>query len=353
MTIASHVEPFDRVAEELGLDDAFTPWRERFAPAAARPPAAVLDPAVLDERMATARVDGEAAAALRRARAQIAADASLQLVLQHIHAEMLAPGREVDYSMVWPMLPQSTGEGGELIYALACLEEIPGMLRRFDQLGLPREVAVAGLQDIQRWLDDDFRSDGRWTFKRANWIRKHLNALIFELGRLQYLPMQLYPDHYEESADHPLRVGDRVLGVHIPSAGPLTPSACRDSLAAARAFFTRHDFGHRFKAFTCTCWMLDPQLADYLPADSNIIQFQRLFLPLRPVRINDDDIFQRVLGQSSDELATAPRRTTLQRLVIDHVRAGHRWRAGGGYLPFVPTEQTDQAISTPTHAEAS
>ncbi|MBQ1013487.1 hypothetical protein KBX53_21585, partial [Micromonospora sp. M51] len=132
--------------------------------------------------------------------------------------------------------------------------------------------------------------------------------------------------------------GDGALGLHVPESGPLTPQAVTASLDEARAFFPRHFPDERYTVFSCGSWLLDPQLREYLPEDSNILRFQRRF-ELEPHQESegpDADIEMlrfgfRTLTTPLDEL---PRRTVLQRAIIDHLRDGGHWHWRRGHFPI-------------------
>lgn len=84
---------------------------------------------------------------------------------------------------------------------------------------------------------------------------------------------------------------------------------------------------------TCTSWMLDEQLAEYLPSDSNILSFQRRFTLVPGARDNDDWILRSVFGaEHSNELDSLPQRTTPERAVVDYLRQGHHWHMRTGWL---------------------
>ncbi|MDD5678079.1 MAG: acyltransferase domain-containing protein [Kiritimatiellae bacterium] len=123
-----------------------------------------------------------------------------------------------------------------------------------------------------------------------------------------------------------------ILEVHIPATGPLTHEACIDSLRRSRAFFPVHYPEVNFCAFTCVSWLMDNQFDRYLPESSNILQFQRNFY-LHPVpRANDKQTYERVFGRSYENIDDAPQTTSLQRILVAHVKAGGRWHSGGGFI---------------------
>lgn len=79
-----------------------------------------------------------------------------------------------------------------------------------------------------------------------------------------------------------LAPGDPVLSVHIPSArragGGLEESECEQSYAGIREVMARCYPDYRYKAFSCTSWLMDPQLSALLPPGSGIVQFQRKYM---------------------------------------------------------------------------
>jgi hypothetical protein len=151
-----------------------------------------------------------------------------------------------------------------------------------------------------------------------------------------------------------LERGDPVLGVHIPAggdapgSGPMTPEACEQSFAAARDYVSRHFPEHGARAFTCSSWLLDPQLCRYLPESTNIVRFQRRF-HLLPVRgAGPGQHFERVVGFGAkapanaaelDELAGRldqgrRRPSAVERALVEHMRLGKVWREGAGVIPL-------------------
>lgn len=67
------------------------------------------------------------------------------------------------------------------------------------------------------------------------------------------------------------------LDVHIPGAVPLDPEVCEDSYGRAQEFFDTYFPSPVRRVAVCSSWLLDDQLAEYLPATANIVRFQRAF----------------------------------------------------------------------------
>lgn len=128
-----------------------------------------------------------------------------------------------------------------------------------------------------------------------------------------------------------LRDGDDVLDVHIPAEMPLDTNACITSFSEALGFFRELCPGRNHKAFVCCSWLLDSQLASLLPAESNIVRFQKLFR-LHPSHLGEHQTYERVFGDYSADPETLPAVTRLQKACLQHIRAGGRFAEGNGFI---------------------
>jgi GNAT-like C-terminal domain/N-acyltransferase N-terminal domain len=210
-------------------------------------------------------------------------------------------------------------------------------------IGIPNEVSWATLGDLGRHVAQHRRRNGGVTGLSTEWwLTLHWRGALYELGRLQFnmYPLKTGPGgplfwySAEELAAMPaeMQVGAPVLGVHIPTGLQLDPAGCDASFHAAAELFPGCFPDRASRIATCTSWMLDEQLAEYLPAESNIVRFQRRFnmVPgaLEPYNEIFNWVFDRI-PESVDELAP---RTTLEHAVVDHVRSGRRWHLRTGWL---------------------
>jgi hypothetical protein len=177
---------------------------------------------------------------------------------------------------------------------------------------------------------------------------------VYELGRLTFNRGTVELDIASAPHGvHPPRRGDVQLNTHIPERGPLDPTACDESFARAREFFPRHFPDEPVACFMCHSWLMDDQLANYLPADSNIVRFQRHFhlLPDEPgahASVADGDILELVFHRAhggpeipANLLDELPRDTTLQRAYVAHLRADGHWRTRTGWFPFQADRRPD------------
>lgn len=181
---------------------------------------------------------------------------------------------------------------------------IPEARARHEALGLTEDESWATLRDVFRAHE----VRGEEPFADVEWIDVIFSGRLAELGRLQF----------EDE-------GDGLLDVHIPETGrPLDPAACDASFARAREVFPRHD------TLRCTSWLLDPQLADVLPDTSNIVRFQRRFELRAGAEDGNADVLRFVFHTADPDLARLTPRTTLERALVAHMRAGRSWEVRTG-----------------------
>jgi hypothetical protein len=219
-----------------------------------------------------------------------------------------------------PALPRERGPAWRHLYVYAYLALV-GVVRGYHrEHGVADAVSWATLADLGRNLAVDRRMDGEGWPVMQGWLTLHARGGLYELGRLQH------------------QRGGTAIDLHIPEAGPLTPEAVTASLDEARAFFPRHFPAERYTAFACGSWLLDPQLQEYLPADSNIVRFQRRF-ELEPYEEPegldaDVEVLRFAFRTLSTPLDRLPRRTVLQRAVVEHLQAGRHWQWRRGRFPM-------------------
>jgi hypothetical protein len=222
------------------------------------------------------------------------------------------------------------------------LAALPHTIAWHRSRGIPEEISWASLADLGRHMALHRRMFNTAGVDAFWWITFCLRAELYDLGRLQYNLFTLgqgdesppwYPPDEAERLGPGFREGDSCLGIHIPESGPLTPEACGESLEMARGFFeeffpTRADR----RLATCWSWLLDDQLEDWLPADSNIVQFQRRF-ELVPGWSESDLLLSFVFRRPDiGDIDSLPQRSTLERAAVALVRAGGRWRVRTGWL---------------------
>ena len=210
------------------------------------------------------------------------------------------------------------------------LAALPHARRVHIDRGVPDDVSWATLADVALSVEWFRRRNGKPGFNSAFWMCQHFRGGIFLLGRLQFNFTTVV---FDPGPGMRFAKGDSCLGVHIPALGPLTPTACDESFERARAFFPEHFPERTDRVATCGSWLLDPQLAEYLPAESNIIRFQRRFKPAPDwAEPGNDDVIRFVFGYIPESLDDLPQTTTLERAAVAHIKSGRQWKVCNGWV---------------------
>ena len=242
----------------------------------------------------------------------------------------------------WPSLPFDLGAHGRCFWIFVFLAVCADIRRWHRDRGIPDGVSWATLSTLGAHVAAYRERTGATGLDSQLWVGLSFRGALYTLGRLQFLPYRLlrgpggplfwYDAERAAELGPGFRAGDLALSVHVPDGGPLTPDAAGESLQTARTFFPAHFPELRYRVATCTSWMLDDQLAAYLPPTSNIVRFQQRF-ELVPGALEDDaEVLRRVFGLVPPSLDDLVPRTTLERAVVQHVRAGGHWRMRTGWL---------------------
>lgn len=201
---------------------------------------------------------------------------------------------------------------------------------------VPDDVSRRTLADLGRHMAVHRRRHSTGGLLAPGWIGLHFRGENYQLGRLQFQRSRLGRRTGEalRAAGLPYGPDTLALHVHLPDfLGPITPAACDRSFARAREFFARHFPDEPYRVATCHSWVLDPQLAGYLPHDSNIVRFQQRFRPAYEETETDDaGPVGFVFGDPELSPDALPRRTGVERAIGDHLRAGRHWYGGHGWF---------------------
>jgi hypothetical protein len=341
----AHLGP-SRVKDRLSLQDCHDDWLSELA--ATAPPRS---PLVLPERSHVAglltRLECRPADAAAVATTLPSPDREPELwwLLERCCQRLVADMGGIDYLPCrWPSLPAPLGARGRLFYAHVFLARVRAVRRWHQSRGVPRDVSRVTLADLGRSLELHRAEHGKAGLDRQDWLTLHFRGALYQLGRLQFHRSHLVPGlvgagplfwHDRETAEAMgpgFRLGDPVLGVHVPATGPLAPGPCDDSFGQAPEFFARTFPAEKYRLAVCTSWLLDDQLAAYLPETSNIVRFQRRFQLIQGARNDDEGVLRSVFGQRPASLDYLSPRTALELGVVAHLRAGGHWHIRTGWL---------------------
>jgi hypothetical protein len=230
----------------------------------------------------------------------------------------------------WPRAEPDAPATRRWLQLWAIVAAVPHALELNAARGIDEDVTWHTLTDIGVNIDRHVSAHGCPGFDGAFWLCQHVRGQIYRLGRLQFNVMSIT---FEPGPDAPFRTGDPALGVHIPPGSPLDPAACDDSLGRARAFFARHLPGPAYRVATCASWLLDDQLVDMVGPASNIVRFQRRFTPVAGwSEPGDEDVLRFVFGNPHADIDALRPRTTLERAMVEHLRAGRHVHNRLGWL---------------------
>ncbi len=223
-------------------------------------------------------------------------------------------------------------------YAFVHFASLPTMRNQWLARGIPETQIQITAGEFDRWLHRYREQHGVWGFDLINWSSVYAQGRLAPLGRLGFevIPFPAFCHLPEKTGTTPLlQAGDPVISVHIPAKGALTPADCDHAFALAREFFPRYFPEHNYKAFICVSWMMDRQLALYLPPESNLIHFQNRFQPAVVDNANDDSFWSFIFNipKRPANLTDMPRDTRLRRIMLEHIEKGNAWQIAAGYIP--------------------
>ena len=242
----------------------------------------------------------------------------------------------VDGPPPFPPMPEALGPLHRYFHVYVLLAALPSVRAFHSKRGIPDGISRLTLADLGRNMAVHRRRYGMGGLDMGPWLMRHFRGLIYQLGRLQFERARLgtRTGNAVAAIMPAYGPGSQSLEVHVPEFfGPLSPRACDASFTHAREFFDRYFPEEAPGVAACHSWLLDAQLAEYLPETSNIMRFQRRFRPAYQYdEPHDEDIQRFVFGRVASDLAELAGRTTLERAVIDHLRMGRHWTAGAGWL---------------------
>lgn len=258
------------------------------------------------------------------------------LLRRCVHVLVRAMG-DLDEPQAFPLLPDELDFMRRWFFIYVFIAAMPHARSYHDAHGISEYVSRHTFADLGRNMAVHRRWYGKGGFGVPFWLMRHTRGILYQLGRLQFERVKI-----EEPIKGAIAASGAdlppdalALSVHIPEfSGPMSPGACDASFTWAREFFPRHFPDEHYSVAICDSWLLDPQLAEYLPETSNIMRFQRRFhlVPPNEEHVYDDGTVKFVFGEIGADPATLPQRTTLERAVAGHILNGGHWHGGEGWF---------------------
>jgi hypothetical protein len=244
---------------------------------------------------------------------------------------------------IWPDLDDA-GPAGRLFYLYVIALCAPGARAYLRARRVPEDVIDSTMASFVHHAAIHRRKFGTPGVDAGWWQLLALRGELLEIGRLQYhyvvtgvstLSPSPWYDEAEVAARGPgFRRGDVQFGLHIPEGPGFDPVNLDASLDQARHVLGSVWPTDRRRLATCTSWLLDDALGEYLPASSHILAFQRRFTMVPGGYDDDADTLEFVFRLPGVALEDLPQRTTLERAIVARLRAGAHWRARTGWLDF-------------------
>jgi len=181
---------FDAVRGVLGLGDAAEPLRAGWAAtgaAFAREGAQFLSAASVEDACRLLRLKTGTAQAYREHRGAFEGNPALKRLAWHCHALFFQQGADgLERPSQWPVLPEALGPAAHLFYGYVLLPGARGLQARHHLKGVPEDITVDTLSDIERWMEDYRVRHGVYGFDKIRWLELHFACRLFQLGRLQF-----------------------------------------------------------------------------------------------------------------------------------------------------------------------
>ncbi|WP_425861993.1 acyltransferase domain-containing protein [Arthrobacter sp. TWP1-1] len=215
----------------------------------------------------------------------------------------------------------------EMDWLSAMMRFVPAIVAWHAERGITEAISRATLADFGRNMAINRRVHNRFGMDTYKWLNQTFSGRIYQLGRLQFLI------HQPKAVLPGVDAGEWILGIHIPEDGGLSPDVVQASLAQAAPFFAEHFPEKPVRTANCESWLLDPYLSDHLDPASNIAQFAARFTPYgEPMLQPSDAVYFTFRTRSMANLASLPRTTALQKIVLERIDAGGAWQLGFGSL---------------------
>lgn len=178
---------------------------------------------------------------------------------------------------------------------------------RYGKQGISEKIFWDTFQDIRFWCENTEREYGTVGLAVYEWFYRHIDMVLFRLGRLQFEIMELE------------------IHIHIPQGEPLIWKECEKSIEMAKKYLGTK------KPYVCHSWLLYPGLDGLLSESSNIREFRKHFRVLE-TDYKEREAEWRVFGKVLKNVVEYPEETALQRQVKEYLLSGRVLGNGWGVL---------------------
>lgn len=228
---------------------------------------------------------------------------------------------------------ENAGVPYETVNALAVIRAGRWLKEDYLRAGIAEDIFWDSMTDLRCKLEECISCRGVWGTFVEFWYDGFFRMDIFRLGRLEFERL-VYHDVPTSAGGVEVKDGDIVYSVHIPASGePLTKEARLDSYRRALKFFAPELPDGRIM-FLCASWLLYLGNAEIFPPHLNVSDFMhdwKIFKSYETEKFSDD---WRVFGKHYEDLSELPEKTTMQKAMAAHLRAGKKTGVGFGLMLF-------------------
>lgn len=253
----------------------------------------------------------------------VASDADDLAAVAGLRADVLLPGIGAWDRRDLPGFDDSVREhrlGAGVLPLCAFAATADDVIAHQQARGVRAATSVRTLNDLGQQVMKHRHVHGETGLHNQGWLRAVWSGGFLWLGRLQFEPTLSDLG----VAGGPKR---RVLSVHIPQTGPLTPESVDAAFTAASDAYRRHypDLGEP-AAFICDSWLLDAVLTELVPG-TNLARFAQRWTTWE---CGEGDWSAAYFafdidtpGRGAADPDTLPADSTLRRRLVEH------WKSGG------------------------
>ena len=215
---------------------------------------------------------------------------------------------------------------------LVCAAEM--LLSDYRANGLSEKLFYDTMEDMIYKVRECKTVRGIYGIFVESWYGIFFRRTLFKLGRFEYEIKKFGADTPYEKHGVRLEPKDAILGIHIPSCGPLTREVRLESYRLAYDFFPEYRRGGVLPIL-CHSWLLYPGNREIFPASLNIVDFLSDFENLGSAVSEEYGDCWRLFGRDYDgHPERLPRDTSMQRAMADWLLSGRKSGTGFGLLLF-------------------
>lgn len=177
------------------------------------------------------------------------------------------------------------------------------------------------MRDLTLWSDRLYAESGERGLRETHWLAHLIQADIFRLGRLQFVPR--ISKEQVSFGDKIFPVGSKYCEVHIPQGEAMSPRLVDNSFLRAQELLQP-------EYYVCESWLLSPRLKEMLKG-GNILSFSARFF-ITETDFKDRSGERYIFGKIGDPTDYQPRNELVKRVKEAALRGKFLGSARGYYV---------------------